>query len=53
VARVIVRAIESKRPRTRYRVAPLARILVPLKGITSDRFLDRRMKRILKLPDNI
>jgi hypothetical protein len=34
-------------------VAPLARILVPLKGITSDRFLDRRMKRILKLPDNI
>jgi NAD(P)-dependent dehydrogenase (short-subunit alcohol dehydrogenase family) len=53
VARVIVRAIESKRPRTRYRVAPLARILVPLKGITTDRFLDRRMKRILRLPDNI
>jgi NAD(P)-dependent dehydrogenase (short-subunit alcohol dehydrogenase family) len=53
VARVIVRAIESKRPRTRYRVAPLARILVPLKGIMSDRFLDRRMKRILRLPDNI
>ncbi len=53
VARVIVRAIESKRPRTRYRIAPLARIMVPLKGLTSDRFLDRRMKRILKLPDNI
>jgi NAD(P)-dependent dehydrogenase (short-subunit alcohol dehydrogenase family) len=53
VARVIVRAIESKRPRTRYRVAPLARIMVPLKVITSDRFLDRRMKQILKLPDNI
>jgi NAD(P)-dependent dehydrogenase (short-subunit alcohol dehydrogenase family) len=53
VARVIVRAIESKRPRTRYRVAPLARIMVPLKGLTSDRFLDRRMKRILRLPDNI
>jgi NAD(P)-dependent dehydrogenase (short-subunit alcohol dehydrogenase family) len=53
VARVIVRAIESKRPRTRYRVAPLARILVPLKAVTSDRFLDRRMKRILRLPDNI
>jgi NAD(P)-dependent dehydrogenase (short-subunit alcohol dehydrogenase family) len=53
VARVIVRAIESRRPRTRYRVAPLARILVPLKGITTDRFLDRRMKRILRLPDNI
>jgi NAD(P)-dependent dehydrogenase (short-subunit alcohol dehydrogenase family) len=53
VARVIVRAIESNRPRTRYRVAPLARIMVPLKRITSDRFLDRRMKRILRLPDNI
>ena len=53
VARVIVGAIESKRPRTRYRVAPLARVLVPLKGITSDRFLDRRMKRMLRLPDNI
>jgi NAD(P)-dependent dehydrogenase (short-subunit alcohol dehydrogenase family) len=53
VARVIVGAIESRRPRTRYRVAPLARVLVPLKGITSDRFLDRRMKRMLRLPDNI
>ena len=53
VARVIVGAIESKRPRTRYRVAPLARVLVPLKRITSDRFLDRRMKRMLRLPDNI
>jgi NAD(P)-dependent dehydrogenase (short-subunit alcohol dehydrogenase family) len=53
VARVIVGAIESKRPRTRYRVAPLARILVPLKSMTTDRFLDRRMKRILRLPDNI
>ena len=53
VARVIVRAIESARPRTRYRVAPLARVLVPLKGLTTDRFLDRRLKRMLKLPDNI
>jgi NAD(P)-dependent dehydrogenase (short-subunit alcohol dehydrogenase family) len=53
VARVIVRAIESKRPRTRYRVAPLSRVMVPLKALTSDRFLDRRMKRILRLPDNI
>ena len=53
VARVIVRAIESRHPRTRYRVAPLARVLVPLKGITTDRFFDRRLKRMLKLPDNI
>jgi NAD(P)-dependent dehydrogenase (short-subunit alcohol dehydrogenase family) len=53
VAQVIVRAIESRHPRTRYRVAPLAKILVPLKGLASDRFLDRRLKRMLKLPDNI
>ncbi len=53
VARVIVRAIESSRPKTRYRVAPLAKILVPLKGLASDRFLDRRMKRALRLPDSI
>lgn len=53
VARVIVSAIESKRPRTRYRIAPLARILVPLKTLASDRFLDRRMKKMLRLPDRI
>ena len=53
VARVIVGAIESRRPKTRYRVAPLAKILVPLKGLASDRFLDRRLKRALKLPDSI
>ena len=53
VARVIVGAIESRRPKTRYRVAPMAKILVPLKGLASDRFLDRRLKRALKLPDSI
>jgi NAD(P)-dependent dehydrogenase (short-subunit alcohol dehydrogenase family) len=53
VARVIVRAIESRSPRTRYRVAPLAKILLPLKALASDRFLDRRLKRALKLPDSI
>ena len=53
VARVIVGAIESRRPKARYRVAPMAKILVPLKGLASDRFLDRRLKRALKLPDSI
>jgi NAD(P)-dependent dehydrogenase (short-subunit alcohol dehydrogenase family) len=53
VARVIVGAIDSKRPKTRYRIAPLARILVPLKTLASDRFLDRRMKKMLRLPDRI
>jgi NAD(P)-dependent dehydrogenase (short-subunit alcohol dehydrogenase family) len=53
VARVIVGAIESRRPRTRYRIALLARVLVPMKRLTTDRFLDRRMKRILRLPDSV
>lgn len=53
VARVILDAVESKRPKTRYRVGPLARVLLPLKRLTSDRFLDGRMKRMLRLPDNI
>src|SRR5688572_27402252 len=39
VARVIVHAIESKRPRARYRITPLAKVLVPLKALASDRFL--------------
>ena len=53
VARVIVDAIESKRPKTRYRIAPLAKILVSLKTLASDRFLDRRMKKMLRLPDRV
>jgi NAD(P)-dependent dehydrogenase (short-subunit alcohol dehydrogenase family) len=52
-ARAIVGAIESPRPRTRYRVGPLARVLLPLKKLASDRFLDRRMKRVLRLPNSI
>jgi NAD(P)-dependent dehydrogenase (short-subunit alcohol dehydrogenase family) len=53
VARVILDAIEAKRPKTRYRVAPLARFLIPLKALASDRFLDRRMKKMLRLPDRV
>ncbi|MDQ5858892.1 MAG: SDR family oxidoreductase [Acidobacteriota bacterium] len=53
VARVIVAAIESRRPKARYRITPLAKILVPLKALASDRFLDRRMKKMLRLPDRI
>ena len=53
VARVIVDAIEAKRPRARYRITTLAKILVPLKALASDRFLDRRMKKMLRLPDRI
>ncbi len=53
VARVIVAAIESSNPKTRYRVTRMARTLIPLRRFLSDRFFDRRMKKLLKLPDRI
>ncbi len=53
VARVIVAAIESSNPKTRYRVTRMARTLIPLRCFLSDRFFDRRMKKLLKLPDRI
>lgn len=53
VARVIVDAIESPRPRTRYRVGKMAKIFIPLRRVLSDRSFDRRMKKLLKLPDRI
>ena len=40
VARVIVDAIESPRPRTRYPVGRIARILIPLTRLLPDRWLD-------------
>lgn len=52
VARVVVRAIEAARPRTRYRVTPMARVLIPLKRILPDTFFDRRMKKSLRMPDS-
>ena len=51
VARVIVDAIESPRPKTRYRVGKMAKIFIPLRRLLSDRSFDRRMKKTLKLPD--
>lgn len=53
VGRVVVRAIESPDPRTRYRITRMARILIPLRRLLPDRFVDRRMKKTLKLPDRI
>ena len=49
VAHVIVRAIESPRPKTRYRVGKMAQALIPLRRLMSDRFFDRRMKKALKM----
>jgi NAD(P)-dependent dehydrogenase (short-subunit alcohol dehydrogenase family) len=51
VARVIVEAIESERPKTRYRVTRMASVLILLRRFLPDRFFDRRMKKILNLPD--
>jgi NAD(P)-dependent dehydrogenase (short-subunit alcohol dehydrogenase family) len=53
VARVIVEAIESGRPKTRYRVTRMASVLILLRRFLPDRFFDRRMKKLLKLPDRI
>jgi NAD(P)-dependent dehydrogenase (short-subunit alcohol dehydrogenase family) len=51
VARVIVDAIEARRPRTRYGITRMARSLIFLRRILSDRWFDRQMRKALKLPD--
>ncbi len=50
VARAIVEAIESERPRTRYPVGRIARMFIPLRAALPDRWLDRLMRRSLRLP---
>jgi len=47
VARVIVRAIESPHPKTRYKITRMARTFIPMKRVLSDRMLDRQMRRSL------
>ncbi|MEP6768475.1 MAG: SDR family NAD(P)-dependent oxidoreductase [Acidobacteriota bacterium] len=49
VAKVILNAIESPRPRTRYAVGRMPKVLIPLKRLLTDRALDRAMRRVLKL----
>jgi len=53
VARVIVEAIESDDPRTRYRITRMARVLILLRRLLPDRVFDRRMKKALNLPDRV
>ena len=43
VARVIERAITAKAPKTRYRVTPSARLLIPSRGLMTDKTWDRLM----------
>ena len=50
VARVIVQALESRRPRTRYTVTAMAKLGIPAKRFLPDRVLDRAMRGRLKLP---
>jgi NADP-dependent 3-hydroxy acid dehydrogenase YdfG len=51
VARVIVNAIESEKPKTRYPITVLSKAIIPLRRLLPDRFFDRQMKKLLKLPD--
>jgi NAD(P)-dependent dehydrogenase (short-subunit alcohol dehydrogenase family) len=50
VARVIVDAIEARRPKTRYPVTAIAKLGIPAKRFLPDRLLDRAMRGRLKLP---
>jgi NAD(P)-dependent dehydrogenase (short-subunit alcohol dehydrogenase family) len=50
VAKVIVRAIESPRPRTRYAVTAMAKVLIPVRRFLPDRVLDFLMRRSLRIP---
>ncbi len=52
-ARVILDAIESDSPKTRYGVTRMARLFIPLRRLLSDRFFDRKMKKALRLPDRV
>jgi NAD(P)-dependent dehydrogenase (short-subunit alcohol dehydrogenase family) len=49
VARVVVDAIESERPRPRYPVGLMSRALFPLKTALPDRWLDGLMRRALRI----
>ncbi|MCA1579846.1 MAG: SDR family NAD(P)-dependent oxidoreductase [Acidobacteria bacterium] len=49
VARVIVNAIESPRPKSRYAVGRMPRVLFALKRVLTDRAFDRAMRRALKM----
>jgi NAD(P)-dependent dehydrogenase (short-subunit alcohol dehydrogenase family) len=50
VGRVILDAIESRRPRARYRVTGLARVLIPVSRVMPDGWMDALMRRSLKTP---
>jgi NAD(P)-dependent dehydrogenase (short-subunit alcohol dehydrogenase family) len=50
VARVILSAAVAERPRTRYRVAPSARILLTARRLLPDRAFDALLRRLVPVP---
>ena len=50
VARVIVDAIEARRPKTRYGVTVMAKLGIPARRFLPDRLFDRALRGRLKLP---
>jgi NAD(P)-dependent dehydrogenase (short-subunit alcohol dehydrogenase family) len=50
VARVVLRAVEARRPKIRYQVTAMSRTVIPLRRLLPDRYFDRQMKKVLKLP---
>jgi NAD(P)-dependent dehydrogenase (short-subunit alcohol dehydrogenase family) len=50
VARVILDAIEAERPRARYRITSMSKLLIPLKAALPDRWLDAAFRRSLRIP---
>jgi len=50
VARAIERAITAQRPRSRYRVTPISRVLPMLRGVLGDRGFDAFLRTQIKAP---
>ncbi len=50
VGRVVVNALESRRPKARYRITSMSKLLIPLKALLPDRVMDAMYRRTLKLP---
>jgi hypothetical protein len=50
VAGVIEKAITAERPRTRYRITAVARILIGLRRVLPDRAFDALMRTQMKPP---
>jgi NAD(P)-dependent dehydrogenase (short-subunit alcohol dehydrogenase family) len=50
VARAIARALTASRPRTRYRVTPIARALPVVRGVLGDRGFDALMRTQIRPP---